>query len=67
MNQNNLISSQQAVLSTLHKNHLTSSQILKKAENILHILRLYSVLDELRIINVVDSYVEKNVKYHYTL
>lgn len=58
-------SKQKAVLYALNGEHLTSFQLLKRIENISLVLKLYSVLDELRMMGVVNSYTRQNVKYHH--
>ncbi|MFY0630630.1 MAG: hypothetical protein JXR05_09630 [Flavobacteriaceae bacterium] len=65
MNYQKFTSKQESVLSILNNEHLTSEEILNQAKNIPHILKLYSVLDELRKIGVVHSYMKKDVRYHH--
>lgn len=65
MNQEQFTSKQKSVLSVLTNEHLTSVEILNKTENIPHILKLYTVLDELRNLGMIQSYVKQDVKYHH--
>jgi Fe2+ or Zn2+ uptake regulation protein len=53
------------VISLLSNQHLTSLEILSKAEKVPHILKLYSILDKLRSQGVVNSYIKEGVKFHY--
>ena len=66
MNQDKFTPKQKSVLSALNNEHLTSVEILNRAKSIPHILKLYSVLDELRNMGVIHSYIDRNVKYHHT-
>lgn len=65
MKQQNLTSRQESVLSILNNEHLTSVELLNRVKDIPHILKLYSVLDELRTMGVVNSYAKENMKYHH--
>ena len=65
MNYQKFTSKQESVLSILNNEHLTSVEILNQAKGIPHILKLYSVLDELRNIGVVHSYIKQDVKYYH--
>jgi Fe2+ or Zn2+ uptake regulation protein len=65
MKQEQFTSKQQAVITALSNQHLTSTELLNKAEKVPHILKLYSILDELRSKGIVDSYIKEGVKYHY--
>jgi Fe2+ or Zn2+ uptake regulation protein len=67
MIQRKLTKNQLSVLHVLNKEHLTSSQILKRIDSIPMILKLYSVLDELKAKGVVDNYMKGENKYHYTV
>ncbi len=57
-------SKQQSVFLALKKKDLTSSEILKETPKIPHILKLYSVLDELKSLGMVNSYMKEGVRYH---
>ncbi|MFD2568832.1 hypothetical protein [Pseudotenacibaculum haliotis] len=59
-----LTSKQKSVIVALSNQHLTSSEILSKAQKVPHILKLYSILDELRRKGVIQSYMKDGVKYH---
>lgn len=65
MDQQKFTSKQESVLSALNNEHLTSIELLNKSENIPDILKLYSVLDELRTRGMVHSYMKQDVKYHH--
>jgi hypothetical protein len=65
MRQEQFTTKQQAVITALSNEHLTSAELLNKAEKVPHILKLYTILDELRSKGVVDSYIKKGIKYHY--
>jgi Fe2+ or Zn2+ uptake regulation protein len=56
----------QEVISELKKEHLTSFQILKRMNNTSLILVVYNILDELKSMGILHSYVKENTKYHYT-
>lgn len=65
MKQENLTPKQVAIIEALKDEHLTSSQILNKVDNISMILLLYNVLQELRELGILQSYMKKETKYHY--
>ena len=65
MRQEQFTSKQKAVIAALNNKHLTSSEILNKVQKVPHILKLYTILDELRNKGLVDSYMKEGVKYHY--
>ncbi len=65
MDQQKFTLKQKSVLSALNNEHLTSVELLNKTKNIPHILKLYSVLDELRTMGIVSSYMDQNIKYHH--
>ena len=56
---------EQAVISALSNQHLTSLEILHRAEKVPHILKLYTILDTLRSKGIVNSYIKEGVKFHY--
>lgn len=60
-----LSSEQKLVLEALQKEHLTSSQLLKKIKSISLILVLYSILDYLKNKGILGSYMKQDLKYHY--
>jgi Fe2+ or Zn2+ uptake regulation protein len=66
MNQTNLTNNQIKVLQALENEHLTSFQIMKKVENISLILVLYTIIDELKGLGVLQSYTKDDTKFHYT-
>ncbi|MEN8703592.1 MAG: hypothetical protein ABF311_05765 [Polaribacter sp.] len=61
----NLTAEQQSVLKVIQLDHLTSTQILKKVDNVSMILSLYTILDELKMKGYVKSYRKQNLKFHY--
>lgn len=61
----NLSATEQSVLSLVQQQHLTSFEILKKVEDVSLILSLYNVLDKLKSIGMLKSYMKQNRKYHY--
>ena len=65
MRQEQFTSKQQAVIAALSNDHLTSAELLNKAEKVPHILKLYSILDELRSKGIIESYMKEGIKYHY--
>ena len=65
MRQEQFTTKQQAVITALSNQHLTSAELLNKAEKVPHILKLYTILDELRSKGIVESYIKKGIKYHY--
>jgi hypothetical protein len=64
MRKEQFTSKEKAVIAALSKEHLTSAELLSKAEKIPHILKLYTILDTLRNKGVVESYIKGGVKYH---
>ena len=60
-----LNSKEEMVIAALQSKPLTSEEILLKAERIPHILKLYSILDNLRCKGMVKSYAKGGLKYHY--
>lgn len=52
-------------MDALSNEHLTTIEILSKAHNVPHILKLYTILDELRNKGIVHSYVKEGIKFHY--
>jgi len=65
MKREQFTSKEQAVIAALSNEHLTSVELLSKTEKVPHILKLYSILDELRSKGVIESYIKEGVKYHY--
>lgn len=65
MKQVQFTSKEKAVIEALNKEHLTTLEILSKAHKVPHILKLYSILDELRSKGVVNSYIKEGIKFHY--
>ena len=61
---NQITKKQASVLVVLKKEDLTSTEILKRTNNIPHILKLYTVLDQLRTKGLVRSYIKENIKFH---
>ncbi len=55
----------QAVINELKKEPLTSFQILKKTQNVSLILVIYNILDELKSMGILKTYVKQDMKYHY--
>lgn len=64
MKNNNLTAQELSVLNVIKQEALTSSQILKKVENVTMILSLYTIIDELKTKGILRSYIEDNTKYH---
>ncbi len=60
-----LTTRQLEVINELKNEHLTSFQILKRSNNFSLILGVYNVLDELKNMGILQSYMKQNVKYHY--
>lgn len=54
-----------AVIKVLRKEDLTSFQILNKLNNISLILVVYSLIDELRNMGILKSYVKEDMKYYH--
>lgn len=67
MKQTNLTQPQLSVLSTLNRDHLTTFQLLNRMEVAPMILKLYTILDELKEKGVVNNYIKKDTKYHYVV
>jgi len=67
MSQGQFTSKQKSVLSVLINEHLTSVEILNRTKSIPHLLKLYSVLDELRNMGVIQSYMKQNLRYHVAI
>ena len=65
MRQLEFTNKEKEVISALSNQHLTSMEILNKAEKVPHILKLYTILDKLRSKGVVNSYIKEGVKFHY--
>lgn len=61
----NLTIEQQSVLNAIKEDHLTSSQILNKVEDVSMILSLYTILDELNNKGLIKNYKKHDLKYHY--
>lgn len=61
----NLTAAEQSVLNAVSKEPLTSSEILKKVDNVPMILSLYNILDELKSKGVLKSFVKQDRKYHF--
>ena len=53
------------VIKVLKKEHLTSFQILNKIRNISLILVVYNILDELKSMGILKSYIKQDLTYHY--
>ena len=58
---------QMSLLSALKNEHLTSLEILHKVDSISGILNVYNMLDKLKEMEVVGSYVKNDRNYHYAL
>jgi Fe2+ or Zn2+ uptake regulation protein len=65
MKKNKLTKMQLAVINELRKAHLTSFQILKRIQGVSLILVVYNILDELKKMGILKSYMKQNMKYHY--
>ncbi|MEN8702704.1 MAG: hypothetical protein ABF311_05825 [Polaribacter sp.] len=65
MNKKRLSSEQSLVINALKKDHLTSYQLLKKIKSISLILVLYNILDDLRSMGILKSYMKQDSKFHY--
>lgn len=65
MEQVQLDQNEEVVIAALQGKPLTSQEILSQTKQIPHILKLYSILDELRCKGIVRSYAKGNIKYHY--
>ncbi|MAD98636.1 MAG: hypothetical protein CMB99_15040 [Flavobacteriaceae bacterium] len=55
----------QSVLNALGDKHLSSFELFKKVDNISIILSLYSVIDDLNSMGLLNSYKKQNERYHY--
>ena len=64
MQQEHFTTNQQLVIEALNNEHLTSAEILTKTHMVIHILKLYSILDELRSKGMIESYMKEGMKYH---
>ena len=53
------------VVKALKAEHLTSFQILNKIKNVSLILVVYTIIDELKSMGILKSYVKQDMKYHY--
>ena len=62
MNEKEISTTHQAVIEALKENHLTSFQILKKIGNISLILILYNILDDLKSMGILKSYMKEGAK-----
>ncbi|MEZ7945014.1 MAG: hypothetical protein QMC07_02105 [Flavobacteriaceae bacterium] len=58
---------QTSLLLALKNEHLTSLEILHKVDSISGILNVYNMLDKLKEMEVVGSYVKNDRNYHYAL
>jgi hypothetical protein len=65
MNKKRLSSEQSLVINALKKDHLTSYKLLKKIKSISLILVLYNILDDLRSMGILKSYMKQDSKFHY--
>jgi len=64
MDTNRVTKKQKSVLKLVKQQDFTSSEILKRTNNIPNILILYTVLEELRSKGLVESYISNKIKYH---
>ena len=55
----------QAIINELKKEPLTSFQILKKMQNVSLILVIYNILDELKSMGILKTFMKQEMKYHY--
>ena len=62
-----LSTEEKSILHALKNEQLISLQILKRVDSISHILKVYSLLEELNSKGLVSSHVIRNVKYHHIL
>ncbi len=53
------------VIKVLKKDHLTSFEILNRIKNISLILVIYNIIDELKSMGILKTYVKEDTKYHY--
>ena len=58
---------EKSILHALKNEELTGLQILKRVDSISHILKVYSLLEELNSKGLVSSHVIRNMKYHHIL
>ena len=58
---------QTSLLLALKNEHLRSLEILHKVDSISGILNVYNMLDKLKEMEVVGSYVKNDRNYHYAL
>ena len=58
---------QTSLLLALKNEHLTSLEILHNVDSISGILNVYNMLDKLKEMEVVGSYVKNDRNYHYAL
>lgn len=65
MKQEQFNAKEKAVLNALSNEHLTTIEILSKTQKVPHILKLYTILDQLRSKGAVNSYVKEGIKFHY--
>ena len=65
MNKKRLSSEQSLVINALKKDPLTSYKLLKKIKSISLILVLYNILDDLRSMGILKSYMKQDSKFHY--
>ena len=65
MNKKRLSSEQSLVINALKKDPLTSYKLLKKIKSISLILVLYNILDNLRSMGILKSYMKQDSKFHY--
>ena len=65
MRTNQFTSREKAVIDALSNEHLTTIEILSKAHKVPHILKLYTILDQLRSKGAVNSYIKEGIKFHY--
>ena len=67
MTKGNLTNKHEAVIDALKKEHLTSFQILNKVKSISLILVVYTIIDELKKMGLIKSYIKEDIKYHYCI
>ena len=65
MERGQLNHNEEVVIAVLESKPLTSREILSQTKQIPHILKLYSILDDLRCKGIIKSYAKGNIKYHY--
>jgi Fe2+ or Zn2+ uptake regulation protein len=59
-----LTSKHEQVIEALQNKHLTSFQILNKVKNVSLILVVYNIIDELKSLGLLKSYIKDDKKYH---